>query len=232
MGPIKEMEREFGPGASCGHVLAFGQCDASEKARNMCCASCGGQATAPPSPPPTLPAWEKPKKGCSDLLEKDFPKWWHTTKTEAVQNVIHNNKDVKSCPHAMMHGLCTDSEIKKHCCGSCTSDEGKTCVDVSAEKISEILGKSGTNCALLGQAGRCDNLYVKTNCCVSCRKWELYPTCEDVTEQQLRALIGADHNDVGEGGCAQAAALGECERSSVVHKACCKTCTLHGVALG
>lgn len=227
---VKEMEAEFGPSASCGHVQAFGQCNASEKVRNMCCASCGGQATAPPSPPPTLPAWEQPKKGCSDLFDKDFTRFWYKAHDDqVVQNIIHNNKDVKSCPHAMFHGLCTNSEIRKHCCGSCTSDEGQICVDKSAAAVSDLLGESGVSCGLLAHAGRCDNSYVKTSCCASCRKYELYPTCDDVTEQELRQLIGKAHNDVGEGGCLQAAALGQCESSSVVHRACCKSCTLHSV---
>ena len=53
--------------------------------------------------------------------------------------------------------------------------------------------------------------------------------CLDVSEQKLKKLLakpGSDKGD-GEGGCPHAAAQGMCEKSSLVHKSCCESCTLH-----
>jgi hypothetical protein len=228
--PMAEMEKIFGPGASCAHGQTFGLCTSKEsrheRFQRACCATCGGKPMIHPTEAPTLAAWEKPKNGaCKDLLEKDFTEFWHKDQS-AIEKAIGVVKDHKSCPHAMMQGLCKNADIKKHCCSSCTADNGAVCVDKTAEEVSTLF-KSGLSCGLLAQSGQCNIKAVKEACCARCRKYELYPTCEDVSEQKLKLLIGQPWNDEGEGGCTHAAALGKCEKSSTVHRACCKTCTLH-----
>jgi len=191
----------------------------------------GGHLTEPPAvkvaAPKELKEWQKPKSGCKDLVAKDFTDWWHTTKMTELEKSIGLTKDAKSCPHAMFQGGCKEAEIKSHCCSSCTADDGAVCIDKSASEVATNLGLTGVSCGTLAQAGRCDHAAVKKNCCARCRKQELYPVCKDVTEAELKKLIGKPGNDEGEGGCAHAAALGKCEKNSDVHKACCETCTLH-----
>jgi len=230
--PGSEMARIFGhPDASCGHGQTVGLCDVingvprHEQFLGLCCATCGGKPQVQPSKAPTLAAWQKPKEGCKDLVEKDFTAWWHKDQ-DAIQKAVGVVQDQKSCPHAMMMGLCKNADVKHHCCSSCTSDSGKTCVDKTADEVSKLF-KEGLSCGLLAQAGQCSKQAVKEACCARCRKFELYPTCQDVDELTLKKLIGQPWNDEGEGGCAHAAALDKCEKSSTVHKACCHTCTLH-----
>merc|ERR1712224_1101095 len=63
----------------------------------------------------------------------------------------HTKKETRNCVHAMFTGLCKDVEIKSHCCGSCTADDGAVCVDKPAGELASILGKPGVSCGLLAQ---------------------------------------------------------------------------------
>jgi len=188
----------------------------------------GGHLTRPPAVKVAdelpVPEWLKPKTGCKDISQRGFTDFWHETRKSEIEKA-HTKKETRNCVHAMFTGLCKDAEIKSHCCGSCTADDGAVCVDKPAGELASILGKPGVSCGLLAQAGRCDHSEVKKNCCARCRKTEFYEGCkkQDVTEQELKALIGDD----GEGGCGHAAALGKCEKSSTVHASCCRACTLH-----
>jgi hypothetical protein len=243
--PLKEMEARFGPEASCGHAAAFGQCNAGKTIKKMCCASCGGarpdaakmnggngasgnkdvlrkELIADPTPqnkatPSKIPPAQA---GCNDLPDLEFKTFYHALK----ETHWHAFKHEKSCPHAMMQGECADFRIREKCCASCTADDKSICVDKPASEVSAALGLSGVSCGTLAQAGRCDHADVKKNCCARCRKQQYYPQCKDMSEQELRSIVGAVE---GEGGCPHAAALGKCEKSSFYHKACCNACTLH-----
>jgi len=81
------------------------------------------------------------------------------------------------------------------------------------------------SCGTLAASGGCKLDTVKKHCCARCRKaLEIHPVCKDVSEKQLRRMVGASE---GEGGCPHAAALGKCEKSSLYHQACCASCDLH-----
>merc|ERR550537_1146870 len=98
----------------------------------------------------------------------------------------------------MFQGECADLDIKDHCCKSCTASDGTNCVDADA--------------------GRCTSPKVRKHCCAMCRETCAFPDCQDISEQQLKRLVGAVE---GEGGCPHAAAQGKCEHSALYHKQCC-----------
>jgi len=173
-----------------------------------------------------------PAGKCTDMTPAEFKKHWHQM-SQTVTESMFAFKHEKTCEHAMMQGQCVDENIKNACCKSCTAHDGKgVCIDKSADALGRILGKPGVSCGLLVQAGMntgnkkdgCNDPKVKANCCARCKKYEVYGTCTDVSEQTLRKKVG---NVEGEGGCPHAAAHGKCEKSSLYHKLCCKTCTLH-----
>jgi hypothetical protein len=259
---MKEMEKEFGPHASCGHAAAFGQCNAGTKVKKMCCASCGenwngaakhnggngeilgttapgkfAERTPPPNPADELKDLFKngAKKvtvpslpGCQDLPDDAFHKAMHN---DVLETHWHAKRYQKTCPHAMMMNLCSDAKIgvhiRKMCCKSCTADDGKSvCADKPAAELSQILGLKKVSCGTVtanAKEDACAHPKIKANCCSSCRKKEIFKTCKDATEAELRKAVGQD----GEGGCAHAAAEGKCEKSAVYHQMCCATCELH-----
>ena len=200
--------------ASCGHAAAFGQCNAGKTIKKMCCASCGGarpdaakmnggngasgnkdvlrkELIADPTPqnkatPSKIPPAQA---GCNDLPDLEFKTFYHALK----ETHWHAFKHEKSCPHAMMQGECADFRIREKCCASCTADDKSICVDKPASEVSAALGLSGVSCGTLAQAGRCDHADVKKNCCARCRKQQYYPQCKDMSEQELRSIVGAVH---------------------------------------
>jgi hypothetical protein len=171
---------------------------------------------------------------CTDMPDADFKAFWHKLKDTHWIAFKHE----KTCAHAMFQGECSNLDIKDKCCKSCTVAGGKktmhtientvidgtVCVDKDATDVSRALGQKGLSCGTLAAAKRCNSAKVREVCCAACREVCAFPNCLDVSEQELRRLVG---NVEGEGGCPHAAAHGKCEHSSLYHKHCCASCLLH-----
>jgi hypothetical protein len=251
---MQEIEAAFGHGASCGHAVAFGQCNAGKKIKKLCCASCGENwntaakhnggsgrvmrssplAKFPTHTPPPNPAGTIGKAdaaatvptlhGCQDLPDDAFDEAMHS---QVLHTHWHAKRYKKNCPHAMFMNLCADkkigAQIRQMCCSSCKADDGSVCADKPADELSHILGMKGVSCGTVTAAHGCNHPKIKVNCCSRCRKMEMFKTCKDSTEAELKHAVGQD----GEGGCAHAAAEGKCEKSATYHRMCCATCELH-----
>lgn len=190
------------------------------------------QRTPPPNPADKIgaPKAKAPlptMAGCEDLSDQKFHDAMHTS---VLETHWHATKYTKTCKHAMFMNLCGDekigSSVSKMCCKSCKSDDGKVCVNKPAAEVSKIVGKEKVSCGTLVASNKaaCDNAKIKGACCAECRWKAAHPKCNDVTETQLKALLGAT---LGEGGCGEAAAHGRCEKDAKVHAACCASCDLH-----